>query len=184
MSLGKGCDHRHPSDLSKIQVMDRKDYYDEEGGYEVEIWVETAKPLEEFETCLSRVIEPLEIQNHEFNLGGIDCSVQSIKDEWEIPDFAGVPKAEYSICVTVEKVNYSPWGAVDLHFAFAIAWGLRGKFSCRYLITANCNFFICHAGTNLPTYINTHYEPWASGELNSYRARNKKTIELYLPLEF
>ena len=163
--------------------MNTKEFYDEEGGYEIEIWVETAKSIEEFELCLSRVIEPLTIHNHEFNLGGICCSVQTVENEAEIPNFSGVPEAKYSFCVTVQKVDYDLWSAIDLHFAFAIAWGLRGKFSCRYLITADCEFFICHAGTNLPTYINTCYEPWTSGELNSYRARNKKTVELYLPSE-
>ena len=162
--------------------MATEDYYNEEGGYDIEIWVETTKTFEEFESCLSHIIHPLVIENHEFNLGGIKCGVQAVDSEIQVPTFGGVPEVEYSFCITVRKVDYDLWGNLDHHFAFAIAWSLRSKFSCRYLISAQCEFFICHAGANLPTYINTCYEPWSSGEMVCYRTPyNKKTIELHIP---
>jgi hypothetical protein len=174
--------------------MDIQDFYDESRSYVIEIWVETTKSLEEFETCLSQVIHPLVIENHEFRLGGISCGVYSAtgeiqdpedvqgSDGTQYPTFEGVPQVEYSCCIMVEIIDYDLWSAIDRHFAFAIASGISYKFSCRYLITANCEFFICQSGTNLPTYINTCYRPWTTGELVNYRARrNRKTIELHIP---
>lgn len=162
--------------------MDATDYYNEEGGYEIEIWVETSKSLEEFEATLANVIHPLSIEDHQFSLGGIKCDVHCLGCPEEVPVFEGVPQVEYSFGISVRKVDYDLWGSIDHHFAFAMAWGLRGKFSCRYLITANIEFFICQAGANLPTYINTCYKPWVSGELVNYRqTSNKPTIELHIP---
>lgn len=175
----------------KISLMETQDFYDESGGYQIEIWVETTKSLEEFETCLSSVIHPLVIENHEFALGSISCSVQSANGEVQDPEypdgdqypvFEGVPQVEYSFYITVQTIDYDLWSAIDRHFAFAIVTWLSYKFSCRYLITADCEFLICQSGTNLPTYINTCYEPWTTGELVHYRARwNRKTIELHIP---
>ena len=162
--------------------MNTEDYYNEEGGYEIEIWVETTKTLEELESCLSSIIHPLVIEDHKFKLGSIECDVQTVNDDPPVPTFDGVPNVEYSFCITVPKKDYDIWGAIDHHFAFAIAWGLRRRLSGRYLITADCEFFICHSGANLPTYINTCYGPWASGEMVCYRPRNnKKLIELHIP---
>ena len=164
--------------------MDTRYFYNEEYGYEIEIWVETTKSLEEFELCLSNIIDPLIIENHTFNLGGIACDIQAVTSETAIPTFEGVPQVEYSIYVTVHKKGYDIWDAIDHHFAFAIAQALRTKFSCSYLITADGEFFIYQGGANLPTYINTCYKPLVSGELVCYRTpNNRKTIELSIPSE-
>jgi len=76
---------------------------------------------------------------------------------------------EFEASLAHTKVDYLIWGCFDQQFAFALTLGLRTKFSCRYMVTADDDFFIAYSGTNLPMYINTSYKPWTSGELAAFR---------------
>jgi len=155
-----------------------KQFFDEEYGYDLLIWVETSKSFNEFESSLAHIIDPISIDNHKFKLGAIDCEIRKV-NPGDAPTFPEIPSAEYLYCVIVPKVDYLIWGCIDLHFAFALTLGLRTKFSCRYMVTAEDDFFIAYSGTNLPMYLNIFYEPWVSGELNAFR--QLENIEVQIP---
>ena len=155
-----------------------KQFFDEEYGYDLLVWVETSKSFDEFESSLTQIINPITIEKHKFKLGAIDCEIRSV-NPGDAPTFPEIPSAEYHYCVMVPKVDYLIWGFVDLQFAFALTLGLRTKFSCRYMVTAEDDFFIAYSGTNLPMYLNTFYEPWVSGELNAFR--QLENIEVQIP---
>jgi len=156
----------------------QEEYFDEEYGYDIMIWVESTKSFVEFEASLAHILAPVRIENHKFNLGAIECEIRSVNPN-EAPMFPDIPSAEYRYCIVVPKVDHLIWGCFDQQFAFALSLGLRTKFSCRYMVTAQDAFFIAYSGTNLPMYINTFYKPWTSGELAAFR--QLENIEVRLP---
>jgi hypothetical protein len=156
----------------------QEEAFDEEDGYDLLVWVETTKSLDEFESSLAQIIAPIQIDNHKFKLGAIGCEIRGV-DSMEAPIFPAIPAAEYRYCVIVPKVDYLIWGCFDHLFAFSITLGLRTKFSCRYMVTANDDFFVAYSGTHLPMYLNTLYEPWVSGELIAFRL--PENIEVQIP---
>lgn len=155
-----------------------KQFFDEEYGYDLLVWVETSKSFDEFESSFAHIIDPISIEKHKFKLGAIDCEIRSV-NPGDAPTFPGIPSAEYRYCVIVPKVDYLIWGCFDHQFAFAMTLGLRTKFSCRYMVTANEDFFVAYSGTNLPMYLNTSYKPWVSGELIAFR--QLENIEVQIP---
>jgi hypothetical protein len=136
--------------------------WDESECYDLNVWVETSKSLEEFEQSLTSVIAPLAIRNHQFSLGDINCTIHVISDG-QPPNFSGIPMVKYAFRVDVPVTPWDFWAHFDRILAFSIASGLRSKFSCRYLVTANLDFFAFFSGTNLPCYFNDCYTPLISG---------------------
>ncbi|MGI8732840.1 MAG: hypothetical protein ACR2LM_06015 [Pyrinomonadaceae bacterium] len=155
----------------------QEEYFDEEYGYDIMIWVETTKSFVEFEASLSHIIDPVPIENHKFKLGAIGCEIRSVNPN-QAPTFPDIPSAEYRYCIAVPKSDLLIWGCFDHQFAFALTLGLRTRFSCRYMVTAEDDFFIAYSGTNLPMYLNTYYKPWASGELAAFRELENKEVRL------
>ena len=153
--------------------------FDEEEPYDLNIWVESDKTLEEFEISLASVISPISISDHAFTLGDIDASIHV--PNLQPPIFPVIPSPRYSFRVDVPTTPWSFWARLDRVFAFSIAAGLRSKFSCRYLITADQSFFTLFSGTNLPFYINILYPPTCSGELVSTIGKPKDSIRLSIP---
>ena len=137
--------------------------WDDDEPYDLNVWIESTKSLEEFEHTLGRVIAPLEIRNHRFSLGEIDCAVHTVETQPRI--FPDVPTARYAFRINVPTKPWDFWGSFDRILPFAIASGLRGKFSCRYLVTAGLDFFVLFSGTNQPFYYNDLFPPLVSGEL-------------------
>ena len=153
--------------------------FDEEDHYDLNIWVESDKTLEEFEISLASVISPIRVLDHAFTLGDIGASIQIPKIQ--PPIFADIPSLKYSFRIDVPTTPWNFWADLDRIFAFSIASGLRSKFSCRYLITADLTFFILFSGTNLPYHINTLYPPISSGELISTIGKPEDCIRLSIP---
>ena len=138
--------------------------FDDSEPYDLNIWVESTKSLEAFEQSLAAVIAPLAIRDHKFALGEIDCAVHVVGDG-QPPSFPGIPTAHYSFRIDVPTTPWNFWARFDRVLAFAVASGLRSKFSCRYLITADLNFFALFSGTNLPFYLNECFPPLNTGEV-------------------
>jgi hypothetical protein len=149
--------------------------FDDDWDYEIRIWVETDKSLSEFEESLATIIAPVTLNNHEFSLGAINCKVLSVKEQ--PPNFLGVPNARYSLMIIVPVVTYIIWSLFDRQFALSLTVGIRRRFNCRYLVTADEEMLIMYSGTNLPIYINRKYPAWQSGELNQF-LQGEKIIEL------
>ena len=154
------------------------EYFDEEYGYELLIWVETAKSITEFESSLSHILDPIPIEDHKFNLGAIKCEIRNLTPH-DAPTFPAIPSAIYRYCIVVPIVDYLIWGCIDRQFAFALTLGIRTKFSCRYMVTADDDFFVAFSGTNLPMYLNTCYKPWVTGDLALFR--QAENIEVRIP---
>ena len=138
--------------------------FDDSEPYDLNIWVESTKSLEEFEHSLAAVIAPLHIQDHRFTLGEIVCAVHVVSED-QPPTFPGIPAARYAFRIDVPTTPWNFWARFDRVLAFALASGLRTKFSCRYLITAGMDFFALFSGTNLPYYINECFPPLTTGEV-------------------
>ena len=138
--------------------------WDDDEPYDLNVWVETTKPPVEFERVLASAIAPLEIRDHRFSLLDIDCSVHAI-GEAQPPNFPGVPETRYSFRIDVPTKPWDFSGVFDRVLPFAVASSLRGKFSCRYLVTAELDFFVLFSGTNQPFYYNDLFPPFRTGEL-------------------
>jgi hypothetical protein len=151
------------------------DTFDDDWDYEIWIWVETEKSLAQFEESLARIIAPVTLDNHEFSLGAINCKV--LPTEEQPPSFPGVPNAHYSFIIIVPVVTYIIWSLFDKQFALSLTVGMRTKFNCRYLVTADEEMFVMYSGTNLPIYINRKYAAWQSGELDQF-LQEGNTVEL------
>ena len=149
-----------------------KDEYDDDWDHDLLIWVKVDKSLEEFEESLSAIIDPIPIQDQEFQLGAIRCKI--IIPESSTPTFPGVPKEVYNFVISVPVVTYLIWGCFDRQFALSLARGMRSKFQCRYLITTDNEYFVMYSGTDLPPYFNPGYPPWQSGALNAFRNQNRQ----------
>lgn len=147
-----------------ILVRPVSDTFDDKERYELNVWVESTKSLDVFEQSLAAVIAPLVIRDHRFALGEIDCIVHALSDN-QPPSFPGIPAVHYSFRIDVPTTPWNFWAHFDRILAFAIASGLRSKFSCRYLVTADLDFFALFSGTNLPFYFNDCFPPLMSGEL-------------------
>jgi hypothetical protein len=147
--------------------------------YFLELWVETEKSLEEFESSLAHVVEPLVITNHEFKLGAILCRICEPEDQ--PPKFPGVPLHHYSYTIQFQIVDYLIWGCIDRQFAYAVAVGLRVRFSCNYLTTKGSRGFVLFSGTNQPTYINLLYPPWEK-EWKYWRTSNDIELKIDVPI--
>jgi hypothetical protein len=138
--------------------------WDDDEPYQLNVWVESTRSQSEFERVLTSAIEPLEVRDHRFSFLDVHCAVHAIADE-QPPTFAGVPTARYSFRIDVPTKSWDFSGAFDRIIPFAVASGLRGKFSCRYLITADLNFFVLFSGTNQPFYYNDLFPPFHTGGL-------------------
>ena len=146
-------------------ILDRGFDYD----YELSIWIQPVnqKSFCDFKESLRSIIHPLELSLNEFNLGGISCRISEVQKQ--PPKFDGVPSEKYAFCITIDIPSEIIWGLIARQFAIALTVGVRTKFESRYLVTNEVDCFILFSGTNLPQYINSNYESWNNGELNSFR---------------
>ena len=48
---------------------------------------------------------------------------------------------------------------------YALTLGMRTKFLCKYLVTADPKFFVMYSGCHEPYYVNLNYQPYSNGEL-------------------
>ena len=140
--------------------------FDDDWDYDIRLWIETDKSLSQFEESLAKIIAPVTLNNHEFSLGAVDCKVLSA--EQQPPNFTGIPDAHYSFIIIVPVVTNIIWGLFDKQFALSLTVGIRTRFNCRYLVTADEEMLIMYSGTNLPIYINRKYPSWQRGELNQF----------------
>jgi hypothetical protein len=141
------------------------DNWDDDWDYNLLIRVKVDKTFSEFEKSISKILYPIKITNHTFSLGPIVCTIDTI--EKQAPDYSGIPKEDYNFMISVPCVTYIIWGLIDKHFALAIVEGMRAKFECKYLVTADDDCFILYSGTNLPYYINTRYQPLGNSILST-----------------
>ena len=86
------------------------DVFDDDWDYEIWIWVETDKSLAQFEECLTKLIAPVRLNNHEFSLGAIHCKVMPAEEQ--PPSFPGVAHAHYSFIIIVPIVLISFGGSL------------------------------------------------------------------------
>lgn len=156
------------------------DMFDDSEPYDLNIWVESTKSLDEFEHSLAAVVAPLQIQDHRFTLGEIVCAVHAVSDD-QPPTFPGIPTARYAFRIDVPTTPWNFWARFDRVLAFALASGLRSKFSCRYLITADLDFFALFSGTNLPYYINDCFPPLTTGEVGLTAGPSDKYLRVHIP---
>ena len=154
--------------------------FDDTEPYELNLWIESNKTTEEFESSLSKIIVPLTITNHQFALGNIIASINYNLDI-QPPKFPGVPEVRYSFRIDIPTTPWNFWASFDRIFGFAVLSGLRSKFDCKYLMTADMKFFTFFSGTNLPHYFNELYPPFASGELGHFLRPPEKCVRLSIP---
>jgi hypothetical protein len=140
-----------------------KNQYDDSCEHELSIWVSTVKSHEEFVEALEKIIYPVPILNGKFSVGGIEAEIKDVKEQ--PPSYLGVPSPAYSYVIVIASTPYLIWGAIDKRFVYALTLGLRTKFLCKYLVTAEPNFFVMYSGSHEPYYINLNYPACANGEL-------------------
>lgn len=151
--------------------------FDDTEPYDLNLWIESNKTIEDFESSLSKIIAPLVIKDHQFALGEIIATISHNLDV-QPPIFAGVPDVRYSFRIDIPTTPWNFWASFDRIFGFAVLSGLRSKFDCRYLITADMTFFVFFSGTNLPHYFNGQYPPFDSGELGHLLRPAEKCVRL------
>src|SRR4051812_19231834 len=145
-------------------VRSMKAPWDDDEPYDFSVWVESTKSLSDFEAIVGNVIAPVEIHDHKFAIGESECTIRPIGED-QPPSFPGVPVAQYGFRIDVPTQPWDFWGSIDRIIPFALSAGLRGKFSCKYLITADDDFFVLFSGTNQPRYYNSLFPPFGTGEL-------------------
>ena len=136
---------------------------DEDWDVDISVWVSTKKNLLEFEESLSRIIEPVSIENNSFSIGAISIQIKAVTEQPR--PYEGVPDTEYSYELVVSTTQGLIWGCFDKKVVYAITLGLRTTLSCDYLVTTDSEDFIFYSGTNKPYYINLNYQSCANGEL-------------------
>jgi hypothetical protein len=57
------------------QAQNQKMQFDDAEPYALNLWIESNKTIEEFESSLSKIIAPLVITNHQFALGEIIATI-------------------------------------------------------------------------------------------------------------
>jgi len=151
---------------------------DEDWDVDISIWVSSKKNLHEFEESLSRIIEPVVIENKSFSIGAINIQIKEVTEQPRL--YEGVPDTEYSYKLVVPTTQCLIWGCFDKKVVYAITLGLRTKFSCDYLVTTDSEDFIFYSGTNKPYYLNSNYQPCVNGELLPVFEDRKQVIELHI----
>ena len=136
----------------------RMDYWDDDWEYDLELWVSTEKPFDQVVEILRRAIEPVEIIEGVFELGGIRCEV-CVPTRAPVA-FPEIPQETYSVVIRIPVCTQMPWCFIDKSFAIAIALSLKHAVRCRVLVTADNDFFVGLIGTGLPLHMNERYRPW------------------------
>ena len=154
--------------------------WDDDEPYQLNLWVESTKSAEEFERVLGSVVEPLEIHDHTFRFGNVDCAIYTVAES-QPPRFSDIPVAHYSFRIDVPAYPWDFWGWFNHIIPFAVAGGLRGKFSCRYLITAEPDFFVLFSGTNQPSYYNDLFPAFHTGELGFIAGSSDRWHRVSIP---
>jgi len=155
--------------MSEIEI-------DDDWDVDISIWVSTRKTLEEFETSLSQIIDPVVIKNGIFNIGAIEILVKGVTQQPK--HYEGVPEDKYAFELIVPTTQGLIWGCFDKKVVYAITLGLRTKFSCNYLVTTDSGEFVFYSGTNKPYFINLNYQPCINGELLPAVKEKSQVIEL------
>ena len=81
---------------------------DEDWDADISIWVSTKKNLHEFEESVSRIIEPVVIENRSFSIGAITIQIKEVMEQPRL--YEGVPETEYSYELVVPTTQGLIWG--------------------------------------------------------------------------
>ena len=151
------------------------DFWDDDWDYDVNLWVQTEKTLDEFVYAIKKILG-ISFDKNNFTVGNINCEIINAID---FPSrFEGVPEETYSYVIRIPTCTGLIWSSIDKPFIMGLALSIQYAFKCKYLITADDDFFIAFSGSAEPLYLNTRYRPW-SKELSVF-SENQKKIELSL----
>ncbi len=150
------------------------EYWDDDWDYEICIWVQVDKSFEEFVASMKKLIAPISFDESNFSLGKIGCRIE--RNTNTSPVFDGVPEEEYFYLIKIPISTDLIWSAFDKPFAMGLVLTMKHSFRCKYLITADDDFFVTFSGSSQPWYINTRYRPWGA-ELQTF-LEDQETIEL------
>ncbi len=128
--------------------------WDDDWDYDLMLWIKTTMSLDDLETSIANLIQPVQVSNHQFDVGGVRCKFVTPADH--APEFPGVPTHVYRHAVIIPTTIGGIWQWIDKEFAIGLAIYLRG-FDLTWMLVADNCMFVAAWERGSPVLVNQHY---------------------------
>jgi len=146
------------------------EYWDDDWDYDLDLWIASAKNIDQIASSIGSIFEPISVVDHEFMIGAVECEILNVTDS--PPEFEGIPAEDYSVIVRIPISTDLPWCFVSKPVAVGLAISLKYAFRSNILMVADDDFYVASLGTGIPLKVNSRYKPW-NFELSGFLDQNK-----------
>ena len=157
----------------------RAQEWDDDWDYDLKLWIKTTKSLEELETSVAHVIQPVRIVNHQFDVGGVKC--EFVTPAGPAPAFPGVPIHAYQHAIIIPTTIAGIWGWIDKPLAIGLVIHAAGRFELTWMLVADELMFVACGEHGSPILVNHHYSDREFGEYARLLMKYPKYVAVDIP---